>query len=425
MEQSKNSVTIFRGSHQIGGCATEIKTGEHRVLIDLGASLPGTENAGVSDEELLKMAFADKKCDGILFTHYHGDHIGLYNKAPRGIPLYIGATAKSIMEIVAETLEHIPGSDYGGLERIRGMKCYNRGKRIMLGDIAVTPLSVDHSALDSYMFLIEVGGKRILFTGDFREHGIAGGNDRLGRVLEKYVGQVDILITEGTMLSRIDEKNRNPIKTEDDLGKRAAELFRENRQSAILVSSTNFDSVIQFYRALPDDMELVCDWYQAKLLRTVLNDTRIGYGKYRPKIINGRPRRLHTPKDSDEFRAMLPKLQMSGFTVFVRENKPMFREILDMLDDPLVIYSKWTGYLKGKHHDPKITDLIGNRRMEILHTSGHAYTETIERVIKITNPKTIIPMHTECADSFAELPEFAPYRDKIKVLSDGERYFFE
>lgn len=424
MEQSKNSVTIFRGSHQIGGCATEIKTENHRILIDLGANLPDNENAGVSDEELLKRAFAKEKCDGILFTHYHGDHIGLYNKAPRDIPMYIGATAKSIMEILAETLEHIPGSTYSGAERIRGMKCYIRGDEIMFGDISVTPLSVDHSALDSYMFLIQVGGKRILFTGDFREHGIAGGNDRLDKVLEKYVGQVDVLITEGTMLSRIDEKNHNPLKTEDDLGKRAAELFRENRQSAILVSSTNFDSIMQFYHALPDEMELVCDRYQGKLLLTVLNDRRIGYGKYRPKFINGKPRWLHTPKDSDEFKAMLPKLQKSGFTVLVRENKPMFREILDMLDDPLVIYSKWTGYLKGKHHDPKITDLIGNRRMEILHTSGHAYTETIEKVIKFTNPKTIIPMHTECADSFAELPQFAPYSDRIKVLTDGERCFF-
>ena len=42
------------------------------------------------------------------------------------------------------------------------------------GDIRVTPFVVDHSALDAYMFLIEIDGKKILFTGDFREHGITG-----------------------------------------------------------------------------------------------------------------------------------------------------------------------------------------------------------------------------------------------------------
>lgn len=79
--------------------------------------------------------------------------------------------------------------------------------------------------------------------------------------------------------------------------------------------------------------------------------------------------------------------------------------------------------LKGKHHDPKVTDFIGDRRMEVLHTSGHAYVETIEKVIRLTNPKTIIPMHTECANNFSKLPEFAAYRDIVKVLNDEEEYF--
>lgn len=424
MEQSKNSVTIFRGSHQIGGCATEIKTENHRILIDLGANLPDTENDGLTDDELLQKAFTDDKCDGILFTHYHGDHIGLYKKAPHDIPMYIGSTAKRIMEILAETLDRVPGNIDKGLSRVQSMQCYTPGEKIMFGNIAVTPFSVDHSALDAYMFLIEIDDKRILFTGDFREHGISGDNNRLERMLGKYVGEVDILITEGTMLSRIDEKNYNSISTEDELGKRAAELFQANKQSVILVSSTNLDSIMEFYHALPDDMELVCDLYQAKLLLTVMNDKRFNFGKYRPKFINGKPRWFHIVKNLDDFKTEFPELQKSGFTVLARENKPLFREILDMLDDPLIIYSKWTGYLKGTHHDPKITDFIGDHRMEILHTSGHAYVETIEKVIRITKPKVIIPMHTECADSFDELAEFAPYRDSIKVLIDGEQYFF-
>lgn len=62
--------------------------------------------------------------------------------------------------------------------------------------------------------------------------------------------------------------------------------------------------------------------------------------------------------------------------------------------------------------------------MEILHTSGHAYAETIEKVIRLTNPKVIIPMHTECADTFGSIPAFAPYRDRVKVLKDREAYLF-
>lgn len=62
--------------------------------------------------------------------------------------------------------------------------------------------------------------------------------------------------------------------------------------------------------------------------------------------------------------------------------------------------------------------------MEKLHTSGHAYVETIEKLIRLTNPKVIIPIHTECADAFGTMPTFAAYQDRVRVLRDGERYCF-
>lgn len=34
-------LTIHRGTHQIGGCATEISTADTRIFIDFGSELPG------------------------------------------------------------------------------------------------------------------------------------------------------------------------------------------------------------------------------------------------------------------------------------------------------------------------------------------------------------------------------------------------
>ena len=42
---------------------------------------------------------------------------------------------------------------------------------LKIGDMTLTPIRVNHSAFDSYMFLIEAEGKRVLHTGDFRTHG--------------------------------------------------------------------------------------------------------------------------------------------------------------------------------------------------------------------------------------------------------------
>ena len=240
MNTMQNKITIYRGSHQIGGCATEISTGKHRVIIDFGANLPDNDNEDVmTDEELTETVFDGRPCDGVLFTHYHGDHMGLYKKIPQNVPLYIGSTAKKILEILTEKLDSRPNTAEKGLPRIKDMACYIPGHKMVFGDIGITPFFVDHSALDAYMFLLEAGGKKILFTGDFREHGIMGKNNVLERMVQKYIGEVDILITEGTMLSRLEERSKNPIQTEDDLENRARELFQENKESVILLSSTN------------------------------------------------------------------------------------------------------------------------------------------------------------------------------------------
>ena len=55
-----------------------------------------------------------------------------------------------------------------------------------------------------------------------------------------------------------------------------------------------------------------------------------------------------------------------------------------------------------------------------LHTSGHAYVETIANLIKTVGPKWILPMHTERADEFASILAFTLWKDRVKVLHDGQ-----
>ena len=151
--------------------------------------------------------------------------------------------------------------------------------------IRVCPLYVDHSALDAYMFCIQVAGKTILFTGDFRAHGIVGQRDRLKRVLDKYVPRtVDLLITEGTMLSRRYEIGDTLAKSEQDLGEKAEELFQKQKYNFVLVSSTNLDSIMEFYHHTPRGMHFVCDFYQARIMITAMRDmeARGDFPEYQP-----------------------------------------------------------------------------------------------------------------------------------------------
>jgi len=86
-------IIIHRGAHQIGGCITEIKSDDAKILIDLGANLPGNNTKELGEIEVAELT---KDVDAIFYTHYHGDHIGLFHLVPENIPQYISQGAQEV-----------------------------------------------------------------------------------------------------------------------------------------------------------------------------------------------------------------------------------------------------------------------------------------------------------------------------------------
>lgn len=441
------NVTIYRGTHQIGGCCTELACKGERVLIDLGANLPDSDTS-IRDDELAAKVFDGRPVAGVLFTHPHGDHYGLYKKVPGDVPMYIGPMAKEILKILVSRLDCI--SEEKGLPVIERMQTYQAGRELgAFQNVRVLPLYVDHSAPDAYMFYIQAAGKKILFSGDFRDHGIVGEKDRLWRTLEKFVPRgIDLLITEGTMLSRRAEAAVNSVWTEEQLGQRAKELFRQHKYNFVLVSSTNLDSIMEFYHHTPEGMQFVCDTYQAEVMLTAMKgmEAKGNYPRYQCaarqpviQVLNGN-RQEERMSLLSQLGAALKKpvgvepagssdLYHKGFVMLARKNAGLSanrKNVFEIMRDKFypvdgqIIYSMWDGYLKPEHADQALINFIGGRPIEHLHTSGHAYVETIARLIETVDPKVIVPMHTERAEEFSSIREFAPYKDRVRVLKDGE-----
>ena len=67
-------VTIHRGTHQIGGCVTEIEHERYKVFIDFGTPLPGSGGGKLFPIEGLTTG--DVSRSALFISHYHGDHIG-------------------------------------------------------------------------------------------------------------------------------------------------------------------------------------------------------------------------------------------------------------------------------------------------------------------------------------------------------------
>lgn len=411
-------ITIYRAT-QIGGQITRISTAHASIIIDLGHNLPNhaeDEDAYDNDRAIAEIT---KDCSAILYTHYHGDHIGLFHHVPNNIPQYIGEVAKQVVCRKYKQLSFL--RELSQQQKYRhaltvasGMHTFHENQKLRFGDIVVTPYFVSHSAYDAYMFLIEAEGKRILHTGDFRGHGYL--SKGLILTIQKYIGQVDVLIIEGTMLARKDET----ILTESVLSQKAAELIKEHKYVFVHCSSTDMERLASFKnatRSMFPKRPLLADEYQKDIL-ALFSETA---GKKSPCFDFGK---IYTYSEKN------PKLkawmQEKGFTMFIRASAS-FNRLLDLIlpmlpveGKPLLIYSMWDGYINRDDTRNEDYVYLQKRFAEVvqLHTSGHATADTLRRVCELTNPRlAILPIHRDKGTDLSSIGIPSQLQERIVTTS--------
>ncbi len=384
-------ITVHRGTHQIGGCVTEISSGSSRVFIDFGADLPGTVSAAPPGP-IPGLTVPDGSESALFLTHYHGDHVGRLDEVAAGVPVYMGGTAREIYFRYLERVGKTPPQTPLPLSTLH---------TVHVGDIAVTPFLVDHSAFDACMFLAEADGRRVLHTGDFRLHGFRG--DKTLPALQKYAGDLDCIVCETTTLSRGDK----PMTTERELQNEARKIMRDNKYVFVLCSSTNIDRIAAFYHANPWGRLFVCDRYQKELLDLV----RERHGDKSPLY------------DFSHVYAYAPNLdglmEERGFCMLIRQGE-IFASLLDRYRGrDAVVYSMWSGYLRGATRNAALAAFLAKDDPTFLHTSGHAAMEDIAALCRTLRPKQgVIPIHGETPERLSALLPDMP----IHLLQDGEPF---
>lgn len=387
-------IIIHRGTHQIGGMATEIRSATTRILIDMGDELSLEKDFIPAPLSISGVTDTNGSCAAVLFTHYHGDHIGQLKNIRDGIPLYMGPLAKDVL------LATLPKTSLSLKQRIEQANTFDPGNSFRIGDFFITPFSVDHSACDSYMFLIECDGKRILYTGDFRLHGFRGkGTPKfLGRLIDK----IDVLIIEGTTLSRTDAQ----LMTERKLQQKVMGYMEQYKYVFVLCATTNLERICALSKAVPCGKYFICDEYQSKLL-ALIEQHWSGYSSLYRNI-----------KKTIYGENLLPRFRERGFLMTVRNNEN-FRKIIRQFppEESIILYSMWDGYRTAPGSTiPDFLSLVP--QWEPLHTSGHASPKDIQTVIEKINPDIIIPIHT---DNPEMLRTICPGRNVV-VLNDGETF---
>ena len=408
-------IRIHRGANQIGGCITEIQSSKGtRILIDLGHNLPGESEQQDEFDDPSNLSALLEGISGIIYTHNHGDHLGFFDRVPIDVPQYIGEMSREIiLNILDESLnkairakrQHLIEELVNKVLKLKAFSAYRSGQAFSVGDISITPYFVSHSAADSHMLLIECDGKRILHTGDFREHGFLGKG--LEKTLKKYVGQVDVLIIEGTMLSRDDGQTR----TESEMQSTMANLMAKYKNVFVLCSSTNFDRLAGLHKANArfKGRPFVCDVYQNEQFKTLTK-------------FSGQHSDLYVIDDAVEMSLRKENLHKRmidrGFTMIVRDNLTFHKWIsflLPLLDpsETVLVYSQYKGYLERQERLREFVRMFGCK-MEYVHTSGHATRQTLAKICNLTRPTTaIIPIHKDASADFLTLDITEDLKTKV------------
>lgn len=382
-------VKILKGTNQIGGCITEITSNKGtKIIIDFGEDLVEEKQP----VDIMGLTKGDSIYDAVFITHSHGDHIGLVGNINKDIPVYMEAYAKKIYHISSDFMKDAKPIT-------RKTKNIVFGKTETIADIKVTPYMVDHSAYHSCMYVIEADGKRVLHTGDYRNHGRKGKN-----FIEtlKQIGPIDLLITEGTIFGRSNEK----FKTEDEILKELYPIFEQYHQVFVLQSSTNIDRLVTFYKASNHTKKyFVEDVFTAtiasNLKKTIPNP--ITHKNVSVWITNKYYRK---PKQFQETYLVLMEQYKRNkpfhhdFCMIVKPS--MLEDIKEklyqkgLLNNACLIYSMWDGYLEEESIKTFKKDME-ERGIAFFkcHTSGHADKNAMMQVEKILKPEKTIFIHTE------------------------------
>ena len=404
-------ITIHRGLNQIGGCITEIQSlSGTKILIDFGHNLPNGNDAAEDVYECPEnIDDLLKGCSAVFYTHYHGDHLGFAAEVhKRGVPQYMGPLAIRMMLHLNRHMtfaESLKARAEENLEALNEFRSFSILDKVHIGDISITPFSVSHSAPDSYMFLIECDGRKVLHTGDFRDHGYIGKG--LYPMLEKYIipAGIDVLITEGTNVGQISKS----VIPEEEIRKQLQEIIQKYKNIFILGSSADMDrlwSIHEAHRMALTGRPLVCDGYQKDMIEIFADKFRNSERYYRFNL-----------KDIYDFRPdnrkLLDWIRDKGVTMLIR-NSGKFQDILNLIlpdckpEETCLVYSMFRGYIDPEHKafNPILhhfVDQFPNRKY--CHTSGHASKECLEKVCTLIDPSlAIIPIHKDGTIGSLNLP---------------------
>ena len=489
-------LTFYGGVTEIGGNKILLEDKGTRIWLDFGMSFGGAGNFyseflgpkkcnGVGDYIALGLAPdlkglyrpdyvnklhrepEERAFDGILLSHAHFDHSGYFSLLRADIPIYCSQGSWCVMNMLDTTsvmgeflrqkrsFKFVRKKTKDELKRLdvrepegsvnRDIRVVEDGKQFEIGELKVTPMKVDHSLPGAFAYAIETSEGNIIYTGDFRFHGLRESETR--KFVERSAGFEPVgLICEGT---RIDSK---VTETEKDVYDGVTK-FAKDSESLVVCNFPirDTDRMKTFLQAANDNgRKLAVSMRQALLLKTFeeknqdapkLKDVAVyiqrkSWGLVTEKdftrfvdpenielLVGGEEHKL-MHGDYEWWEHQFVDLKNAVTCDDINKNqedyvwRADFYELKELIDVKPAAGTKYVWSvtepfdLKMREQQHVVYNWLnhfGIKKVIHKHVSGHANQLDLVETISTIKPKTYFPVHTEHPQ---KLKKFRPVRVK-------------
>eukprot|EP00891_Asterochloris_glomerata_P002267 jgi/Astpho2/2267/e_gw1.00040.186.1_t len=364
------------------------------ILIDAGLMFPDFTDFGMQKilpDTTFLSAWKDK-IEAVIITHGHEDHIGAL---PWVFPALDPSTkiyaAGFTMELIRRRLQEFNLYD---ADRCR---VFHMGERFRLGPFECEPIRVTHSIPDSCGMILRSDHGTIVHTGDWK----IDENPQDGQVFDRAM--FEKIGNEGVTLFMSDSTNiLSPGRTGSEAQVQEALIRRvQAHQGKGRVISTQFASNLHRLagvKAAADAAGRKIAFVGMSLTTYLEAAHRDGRAPFDPKELVS----ANQINDVDPSKLLIVTTgsqaeERAALSLAARDASHM----LKLHPSDLILYS--AKVIPG--NEPRVTQMMNNisalgpeiamGRGENLHTSGHAYRDELEEVMRLVKPQTFLPVHGE------------------------------
>lgn len=393
LKDRDTKIKFYSGMRTIGGTFIEVSHNNSRIFFDCGAIFdPNIDDSKIEFSEIIEKElapnidnfydrnyreFSSDSNTAVFVSHAHLDHTKMLNYVDESIPVYTSNHTKELINLLningdflyknkylSKTTRDIFGVDYGDV--------------VSVGEIKVEFVRVDHDAYGSCGFIITTPDMKIAYTGDIRLHGISSDNSI--NFIEK-ASNSDLLIIEGVSVSFEDSGNRI---FEKDVINEFSQIANNHESVFFNYYSANVERLLNIIKT--NNKKVVLDAYNANILKKTDNIDVLYYNVSNLKYDLDKNMEV----DFDEVIKLKDKyiIQISKDNIYKKiDSFPENSVYIHFDSEPLGEF------------DPEYERFFKmfekfNIKYYILHCSGHAYPEDLNKVIEGVKPKILVPIHS-------------------------------